>query len=79
MSVRQAVKSVGEWAREDFKSKLRDELLAAEILHTLREANALIERWRLHYNRIRSHSSLGYWAPAPEAMASHSNCTEENI
>jgi len=25
------------------------------------------ERWRVHYNTIRPHSSLGYRSPAPEA------------
>jgi putative transposase len=27
----------------------------------------LAERWRVHYNTIRPHSSLGYKSPAPEA------------
>jgi hypothetical protein len=27
----------------------------------------LAERWRVHYNTIRPHSSLGYRPPAPEA------------
>ena len=26
----------------------------------------LAERWRVHYNTIRPHSSLGYRSPAPE-------------
>jgi hypothetical protein len=25
----------------------------------------LAERWRVHYNTVRPHSSLGYRAPAP--------------
>jgi transposase InsO family protein len=29
--------------------------------------NALFYRWRVHYNTIRPHSSLGYRPPAPEA------------
>ena len=28
----------------------------------------LIERWRVEYNIIRPHSSLGYHPPAPEAI-----------
>ena len=47
--------------------KLRNELLNGEIFYTLREAQVLIEQWRLHYNRIRPHSALGYRPPAPEA------------
>lgn len=53
---------------ESFNSKLRDELLAREIFYDLREAKALIEGWRHHYNTIRPHSSLGYKPPAPEAI-----------
>ena len=39
-----------------------------EIIGILREAEVLIERWRRHYNAVRPHSSLGYRAPAPEAI-----------
>ena len=38
-----------------------------EIFYTLTEAKVLIERWRVHYNTARPHSSLGYRPPAPEA------------
>ena len=50
------------------RSKLRDELLNAELFSTLYEAEVLIESWRRHYNAIRPHSSLGYRPPAPEAI-----------
>ena len=53
---------------ESFNSKLRDELLNGEMFTTLREAQVLIERWRRHYNAVRSHSSLGCRPPAPEAI-----------
>ena len=39
----------------------------AEIFHTLKEAQVLIERWRLEYNTFRPHSSLNNRPPAPEA------------
>jgi len=52
---------------ESFNGKLRDELLNGEIFFTLQEAKVLIERWRVHYNTVRPHSSLGYRPPAPEA------------
>jgi len=52
---------------ESFNGKLRDELLNGEIFYTLREAQVLIEQWRIQYNTIRPHSSLGYRLPAPEA------------
>ena len=35
--------------------------------YTLKEAKVLIERWRVHYNTIRPHRSLGQRPPAPEA------------
>ena len=48
-------------------SKLRDEFLNGEIFYSLKEAQVLAERWRVHYNTVRPHSSLGYRPPAPEA------------
>ena len=53
---------------ESFNGKLRDELLNGEIFETLFEAKVLIERWRIEYNTIRPHSSLGYQPPAPETF-----------
>ena len=53
---------------ESFNGKLRDELLDCEIFDTLLEAKVLIERWRVLYNTVRPHSSLGYRPPAPEAI-----------
>ena len=44
---------------ESFNGKLRDELLNPELFDTLLEAKVLIERWRVEYNTIRPHSSLG--------------------
>src|ERR1700761_7762294 len=39
-----------------------------EIFDTLLEAKVLIERYRVRYNTVRPHSSLGYRPPAPEAI-----------
>ena len=55
---------------ESFNGKLRDELLNGEIFYTLKEAQILIEQWRLHYNTVRPHSSLGYRSPAPRTVIS---------
>jgi len=55
---------------ESFNGKLRNELLEREIFDTLYESQVLIERWRIQYNTIRPHSSLGYRPPAPEAVQS---------
>jgi len=51
---------------ESFNGKLRDELLNQEVFDTLMEARVVIEKWRIHYNTVRPHSSLGYRPPAPE-------------
>ncbi len=53
---------------ESLNGKFRDELLNREVFYTLREAKALVEWWRRHYNAVRPHSSLGYRPPAPEAI-----------
>ena len=45
---------------ESFNSKLRDEFLNGEIFHSMKELRVLAERWRVHYNTVRPHSSLGY-------------------
>jgi transposase InsO family protein len=44
------------------------ELLNGELFYTLREAQILIEQWRIHYNTVRPHSALGYRPPAPESI-----------
>ncbi len=55
---------------ESFNGKLRDELLNAEVFNTLAEARVLIEQWRVHYNTVRPHSSLGSRPPAPDVVVS---------
>src|ERR1700688_4096266 len=52
---------------ESFNSKLRDEVLNGELFYSMKELRVLAERWRVHYNTVRPHSSLGYRPPAPEA------------
>jgi putative transposase len=39
----------------------------SKLFYSIRELRVLAERWRVHYNTIRPHSSLGYRPPAPEA------------
>ncbi|MDP6336766.1 MAG: IS3 family transposase [Nitrospinaceae bacterium] len=64
---------------ESFNGKLRDELLNGEIFYTLKEAKIMIERWRVHYNTIRPHTSLGYRPPAPETIQiQNTNMNYEN-
>ncbi len=52
---------------ESFNGKLRDECLNGEIFYSLKEAQIVIEKWRMEYNTERPHSSLGYRPPAPAA------------
>ena len=52
---------------ESFNGTLRDQLLNGELFYTLKEAKAVLEQWRWHYNHVRPHSSLRYKPPAPEA------------
>jgi putative transposase len=55
----------GYW--ESFNSKLRDQFLNGELFYSIKELRVLAERWRVHSNTVRPHSSLGYRPPAPEA------------
>jgi transposase InsO family protein len=54
---------------ESFNGKLRDECLNGEIFYSLKEAQVVIEQWRVEYNTRRPHSALGYRPPAPVAVA----------
>ncbi len=63
---------------ESFNGKFRDELLNGEIFYPLKEAQVLIEKWRLEYNTLRPHSSLNYRPPAPEAYLQNKNWQNSN-
>jgi transposase InsO family protein len=52
---------------ESFHSRLRSELLDAEIFENVIAAQALAASWRNGYNHHRPHSSLGYQTPAEYA------------
>jgi transposase InsO family protein len=53
---------------ESYNGTMRDQLLNGELFDTLKEAQIIIERWRIHYNTVRPHSSLGSQPPAPETI-----------
>ena len=63
---------------ESFNGKMRDGLLNREIFYTLREAQVLIEDWRVQYNTVRPHSSLNYRPPAPQVIRLTSSMLMEN-
>ena len=48
---------------ESFNGKLRDECLNENWFLSLEEAKRIIEKWRIHYNTQRPHSSLGGLTP----------------
>jgi putative transposase len=54
---------------ESFHDKLRDECLNRELFGSLAEARVLLESWRVEYNTLRPHSSLGYQTPGEYAAA----------
>lgn len=54
---------------ESFHDKLRDECLNRELFGSLLAAQVIIEAWRLEYNGLRPHSSLGYQTPDEFAAA----------
>ena len=67
-------KSAPEACRDvGISQQLRDELLNGEIFYSLKEAQAVIEQWRRHYNTVRPHSALGYRPPAPQTFAPATN------
>jgi len=53
---------------ESFNGKMRAQFLDGELFDTLREAQILTERWRIHDNTVRPHRRLGGQPPAPEAL-----------
>lgn len=57
---------------ESFHSRLRSELLDAEIFDGVRDAQSLACSWRRDYNHYRPHSSLGYQTPAEFAACAAS-------
>lgn len=48
---------------ESFNGTLRNECLNENWFNSLTEARQMIETWRLKYNEVRPHSSLGYLTP----------------
>jgi putative transposase len=48
---------------ESFNGKFRDECLNQNWFVNLKDAREMIEAWRVDYNTVRPHSSLGYLTP----------------
>lgn len=54
---------------ESFNGKLRDECLNEHVFSSLAKARRIIEAWRIDYNTVRPHSSLGYLTPEGSRQA----------
>ena len=75
---------MSDLAVQELIPQLRVEALAVAVLpwtswfdigrlfYSMKEIRVLAERWRVHYNTVRPHSSLGYRPPAPEAWVPNS-------
>ena len=54
---------------ESFNGSFRDECLNTSWFMSLEDARRIVEEWRLDYNEVRPHSSLGGKTPAEYATA----------
>jgi len=61
---------------ESFNGRIRDECLNTHIFYSLEDAREKIESWRLDYNNVRPHSSLGNLSPS-EFAVHHKNLASE--
>ena len=64
---------------ESFNGRLRDECLNEHWFMTLEEAKIRIENWRIDYNEVRPHSSLGNLTPAAYANQFKTKKEQKNI
>jgi putative transposase len=55
---------------ESFNGRLRDELLNETLFYSIAHARVALAAWRLDYNTVRPHSSLGNLPPADYATLS---------
>ncbi len=58
---------------ESFHGKFREECLNEHWFLTLDDARETIENWRIDYNQVRPHSSLGYLTPEEFRHAGYAN------
>ena len=54
---------------ESFNGKFRDACLNENWFLDINDARGTIEHWRIHYNTVRPHSSLGYRTPQEFRLA----------
>jgi putative transposase len=61
---------------ESFNGKFREECLNGHWFKNLAEARKIVEVWRIEYNNVRPHSSLGNLTPAEYAAGLNQNDTQ---
>ena len=59
---------------ESFNGKFRDACLNEHWFIDITDARCSIEAWRVHYNTVRPHSSLGFLSPELFRMAGETSC-----
>ena len=59
---------------ESFNGKFRDACLNVHWFVDLADARRSIEAWRVHYNRVRPHSALGFVSPEEFRLAGETGC-----
>jgi putative transposase len=53
---------------ESLNEKLRDECLSGEIFYSSKDAQIMIEKWRVEYNTKRPHSACSPWEVNPPSQ-----------
>lgn len=59
---------------ESYNGKFRDACLNEHWFVTIADARRTIESWRIHYNTVRPHSSLGNRTPEQFRLAGEKGC-----
>jgi putative transposase len=62
---------------ESYNGKFRDACLNEHWFVTIADARRTIEFWRLHYNTVRPHSSLGNQTPEQFRLAGEKGCGKD--
>jgi putative transposase len=62
---------------KSFNGKFRDACLNENWFLDLADAQRTIESWRIHFNTVRPHSSLGYRTPEQFRLASENGCGKD--
>jgi putative transposase len=57
------------WSCECFNGKVQDECLNGEVFYSLKEAQVVIDLWRVEYNTRRPHPAFGYRPPVLAACS----------